>query len=663
MRLGELVRSALCLLLGGAALGFQNPRQPARASPQPSFRVSVNLVQVDAIVTDKGGNHVSNLKPEDFEVMEDGKPQTITNFEWIDLKPPHSARRLAPGATRGIQREDIRRSIVLMIDDSGPWAEQDVLPVVTAARKFVDEQIAPGDLASVTASRGGMGFFQQLTSDPRQLHAAIDHIVRRPGFGRWTVAPPVVADDDGNFVPLKLVPGEPPYDFRGGDPVDPIGHLIWAIQGLASLPGRKAVVLFSHHFAAPPGVIDLANHAGVAIYVIDPHGVDLAVEQNGMHLSISGETISGSAPYRKLARDTGGLFLLSSPGASLAQDLAKVVDDMSGYYLIGYRAERTEDELSARPAHHDLQVKVLRKDLLVRTRSGSMDSPKTTPANSSPLTTAELLRRALVSPFNGGTIKLRLDAAYGASAPDPKTKLRQPLLRAMVVADGKDVHLADAQPGRKRAVYSILIAVFRQNGAAESSRERTFTFDLTPDEAARLTASGLHGVMNVELPGPGSYQVRAAVRDENSGETGSAYVFVDVPDFNRHQIVLSNIQLSKPDAARADAAGWDMYKSGTVVHFESQVFGFRVDPHAPRQSRVEMRVRLFADETGALAVDSGLIPVPSSTLAENYLAGSLRIGATFEPGDYTVQLLAYDLLSTPKKQVAAQWTHLTVMRP
>jgi hypothetical protein len=83
------------------------------------------------------------------------------------LKPPGAARSVGASAAPDIQREAIRRSIVLMIDDLGAWAEQDVLPVVTATRKFANEQIAPGDLVSITSSRGGMGFFQQLTSDPR----------------------------------------------------------------------------------------------------------------------------------------------------------------------------------------------------------------------------------------------------------------------------------------------------------------------------------------------------------------------------------------------------------------------------------------------------------------------------------------------------------------
>jgi VWFA-related protein len=663
MRLRQLAGWAVCLLLALTPAGhaFQAPQQPP-APVRPSFRVSVNLVQVDAIVTDSKGNRVTDLRAEDFEVTEDGKRQTITNCEWIDLTPTRSPRSVVADRALGQRSEEIRRSIVLMIDDSGPWAEPDVLPVITAARRFVNEQIAPGDLVSVTASRGGMGFYQQLTNDPRQLNAAIDHIARRPGFGRWTVALPETGDENGNFAPIRLAPGEPPYDFRGGEPANPIGHLIWAIQGLRNIHGRKAVVLFSHHFAAPASVIDLANRAGVAIYVIDSHGVDLAMEQHGMELRVFGQIVPGDASYRKLARDTGGLFLLSSPGANLTEDLGKIEDDMSGYYLIGYRTDRTEEELSGRLVHHDVQVKAHRKGLLVRARKGSIDSPKTASANPLPLTTVGRLRQALTSPFNAGTIKLRLDATYAASTPNSKTKLRQPLLRAMVVIDGKDVHFADMHPGRKNAVYSLLIAVFRQDGTAETSRERTFSFDLAPEEAAQLTASGLHGVLNVELPKAGPYQVRAAVRDETSGDTGSAYLFVDVPDFNRPQIVLSNIQFSNPDASRASAAAWDTYMAGTAAHFECQVYGFRVDPHPPRNPRVDMRIRLFADGTGPPVVDSGLVPVPSSTLAENYLAGTLRIGSNFEPGDYTMQLLAYDRLGASKTQTAAQWTHITIVK-
>ena len=573
---------------------------------------------------------------------------------------------IAPETPRSLRKEDVRRSIVLMIDDTGPWAEQDVLPVIAAARKFVADQMAPGDLISVTASRGGMGFYQQFTSDKRQLNAAIDHLAQRPGFGRWTVAPPTMLDDSGLEVPMPLAPGEPPYSFRGGETPNPFGYLMWAIQGLRNSPGRKAVVLFSHSFAAPASLVDLANRAGVVIYVIDPHGTDLTIAEratpHGIEMNFSGQMATGVAPYRMLAKQTGGLFILSAPGADLNSDLATVLEDMSGYYLIGYRADRSDVELTqARRVHHDIQVKVLRKGLTVRARNGFMGGPDPSAAGPAPHTTGEYLQQALFSPFNAGNIRLRIDATCAASRPDPKTHLRQPLLRARLHADGSDLQFTDSEGGRKKLVYSVLIAVFNQDGSPAANRVQTFTLTLAPDEASRVTASGLHTSMDVTLARAGPYQIRVAVRDENAGAMGSAYSFIEVPDFNGPQLALSNIALSSPGVRKGSSAGWAEYQAGSSIGFECEVFGFRSAPRPPKQPRVEMEIRLFKEGGSAPVFDSRPFPVPQATLAENYLAGRMGIGSDFAPGDYTLQLVVYDRLAAAKKQIATQWTNLTVV--
>src|SRR5215469_13086371 len=130
-----------------AALGVVTVACAIAQRPDTAFHVSVNLVQIDAIVTDSKGQHVRGLKAENFEVFEDGKPQKITNFSWIDVsasKPTAFAGSLP--VSRPMRRQDFRRSFVLMIDDSGAYAEQDVLPIVDAARKFVREQVQPTDL-------------------------------------------------------------------------------------------------------------------------------------------------------------------------------------------------------------------------------------------------------------------------------------------------------------------------------------------------------------------------------------------------------------------------------------------------------------------------------------------------------------------------------------
>src|SRR5690242_16039825 len=80
---------ALILLLVFSSFG-QTLKQSAPSQGAPSkegedsvVRITTNLVQVDVLVTDKAGKQVTDLKPEDFEVLEDGHPQKITHFSYI----------------------------------------------------------------------------------------------------------------------------------------------------------------------------------------------------------------------------------------------------------------------------------------------------------------------------------------------------------------------------------------------------------------------------------------------------------------------------------------------------------------------------------------------------------------------------------------------------
>ena len=86
------------IILSFLLLSSAHPQQPASQSPQQSatttqqsrsgtddqdvIRITTNLVQLDAVVT-KDGKQVTDLKPEDFELFEDGHPQTVTNFSYV----------------------------------------------------------------------------------------------------------------------------------------------------------------------------------------------------------------------------------------------------------------------------------------------------------------------------------------------------------------------------------------------------------------------------------------------------------------------------------------------------------------------------------------------------------------------------------------------------
>jgi len=91
----NLLRLAGALLLFALAVSPQTADPGRTAAADPVIRVNVNLRQVDLIVTDAQGDHVSDLQPTEFQVLEDGKPQRITNFSWVEVTPPPSGARAA----------------------------------------------------------------------------------------------------------------------------------------------------------------------------------------------------------------------------------------------------------------------------------------------------------------------------------------------------------------------------------------------------------------------------------------------------------------------------------------------------------------------------------------------------------------------------------------
>ena len=116
---GRLVRATalMCLVAGVALTAGQTPGgQPAPAAqgPEtPTFRVQVDYVEVDAVVTDGQGRFVRDLKKEDFEVSEDGKRQTVNAFTLVDIpiersiRPLFAAQPVEPDVTN--QRPSLRR--------------------------------------------------------------------------------------------------------------------------------------------------------------------------------------------------------------------------------------------------------------------------------------------------------------------------------------------------------------------------------------------------------------------------------------------------------------------------------------------------------------------------------------------------------------------------
>src|SRR5258706_7493394 len=154
------------LLVSGVVVSGQQPRT---TTPQPpTFRLETSLIEADAVVTDAQGNIVRGLTKDDFTILDDGKPQPVAAFTFVDIPieradgpavvgptgaasvagvPVAAAPRVAPHVRTEEPPLD-GRVFLLVIGDlhtKPPWA----VPVREIAQMFIDRKLCDNDLMDV----------------------------------------------------------------------------------------------------------------------------------------------------------------------------------------------------------------------------------------------------------------------------------------------------------------------------------------------------------------------------------------------------------------------------------------------------------------------------------------------------------------------------------
>lgn len=297
----DMYRIAVLVLVGSCALSQATaPAANPQSDPSEGFvvRISVNLVQVDAVVTDSKGKPVTDLKADDFEVLQDRVEQKVANLSYItEGVKPEAPAPAAPVKGVGpvvpppvsLKPSQVKRVIALVVDDLG-LSPASMAQIRSALKKFVDQDIQPGDLVAIVRTGGGIGALQQFTTDRRLLYASIDRLRFnfRGRVGSFSPINPAPILDTGQTLTLpgaapstelthpsagtadtsmngtdgasvaSLVSGpDDACSIGTGSSVFSLAAVRYVVQGLRDLPGRKAIVLFSESMQMfePPGVI------------------------------------------------------------------------------------------------------------------------------------------------------------------------------------------------------------------------------------------------------------------------------------------------------------------------------------------------------------------------------------------------------------------------
>ncbi len=440
---------------GGSAFRLlQQTGEPSQAQPQPKktppdreqdvvVRISTQLVEIDVVVTDKQGAHVDDLTGADFELLMDGKPQSLSHFALIRLP---AVKREAPANPKAgpknepvrppgmpgklIAPEKVKRTIAFVVDDLG-LSFQSVYYAREAVKKFVDEQMQDGDLVGIIRTGRGLGALQQFTSDHRILYAAIEKLTFNPQsrdmLARFGAGARVASTEDpaqqqnndfGNFNDTTSSFGT-------------LGALNFVVRGLRQLPGRKLVVFVSDGFnmfgtsgddtqvvEEMKRLADQANRASVVMHSLDAKDLQTLMPKAGdnlkntaadqlaqQSLDASIQNLDSQAGMVFLAQQTGGFALLNHNDLDFG--VRKVLEDNETYYLLGFDPE--DEQFKGR--YHSIKVRVKRPGLQARTRGGFYGVTEAE-ASARPRTPTQQILLTLYSPFGARDVRVQMTSFF-----------------------------------------------------------------------------------------------------------------------------------------------------------------------------------------------------------------------------------------------------------
>jgi VWFA-related protein len=507
------------------------------AQNEPVFRSGTRLVQVNVVVHGKSGP-ATGLTKDDFKLLEDGKPRTISVFSVIEAHansplPQSPQRQSDPGMISN--RSDARgetptTATVLLIDRlNTPVTDQ---PFTNAKVIEFLQKHGNGQRLGIYTLGSDVRVIQELTSDPERLLRAVARI--RPQDAK-RMASDVTMDATGE--PLTdMMAAHALTDLQDFATADRAGITRSALEAiarhLAKVPGRKNLIWISASFPIivirPNYVLDyshdvdraarLLTEANIAVYPVDPRGVSATVGGIGDAEDGPGSKCgrgpcriiappdpakapdSGLDTMNTLAALTGGRAFYHDNG--IAESIQKAIEDAEVTYTLGFYPP--DDAFDG--GFHKLTVKVNRRGLDVRSRSGYFASKAGLDSAASRPTLTQLLDDSL----DATVIGLRANAVPDAS------QTGSWVVRAII-----DLHDLELSHENGRATGDVDVSFFVDD--ARSVRTITHKIDLSEAQFAAALDAGI--TVDNSIPADAkAREIRIVVQDHATGAAGSVRV-------------------------------------------------------------------------------------------------------------------------------------------
>jgi VWFA-related protein len=620
----------------------QEPQKPA------VFRSGVDLVRFDLSVVDRDGNPVTDIKPGEVQILEDGKPLPIVMFQRVREPSGFYTDVALRAVSAEVTNNDAspRGHLYIFVFDQQHITPGNEQYAREAAAKFIRTRVRNTDRIAVFGVPGP-GPDLQFTNNTQRALAELDEVrgglerTVMSGLGRISLqeAYQVAAGDEvsANKVMQRLETdlsadvggtvanqvgtsggGKAEAAFFSEDQStklriiqenaraivqrdenssrDFLARLSSLMEQFRSVEGRKTIVLFSEGFHDQNVSRDLQDVAAsaAASYCVF-YAMDLnrrladPSDTGGSTTSVETEMHTRTAPLASLAAETDGVFV-NDATSRLDEALTRIANQSQDYYIAGFLP--SEKALAERGSYRRVQVRVTRPGARVSARTGY-----TVPSNTVPVDRRNAIDAALAAPFAQQALKV----AYTTYVMRSDTTGRP----RVVLALGADLPLKDDKNGTADVVF--VVRDMRDGHVVASG---TDTMPL-PDKAMPGSYLG-HSTYRVQFDAPpGSYLMRAVVR-EPGGLLGSADRKIQVGDVAGPSVAASDLVLASTDGTlpvRAQAYTADGLHGGVEIYGRT----------AEQLANVAVRVTLEPENGGAAqTVDAAL------TESENVTGGMMR---------------------------------------
>jgi VWFA-related protein len=565
------MRWVLVVALVSAAFAVQQ-------NPPAVFRSGTDLVRFDVRVTDASGRPITDLRPSEIEIVEDGAPRPILLFQHFEetAEAYNEAALRAVSAEVSSNRGSPRGHLYLMVFDQAHISSGNEQVARRAAQRFINERVRPSDrvavvglpgpgpLTTFTADRGLAvaelakvrgGLERTVTSalgeftvnEAYEIAAGNDRLITDVitrqalqagsdvgGSSDTTIGRPVGRQKDGEdpkAVRLAVVENARTLvaqaDAGSRDFLQRLGDVL---ERYKNVEGRKTVILFSEGFHSANLVRELEQVEAAAA---ESYAVFCAFDLNrraGADSAAlapatlpSAEIQARLEPLGSLAADTDGVLIPDAPG-HIDTALDRIAAQTRDYYLVGFTP--TAAALSSPGSYRHVDVHVSRPGARVSARAGYM-----VPKAGASLVRRTAIDAALAAPF--AQQGLRVEYSTYEMRGDDAGRSR------VILSLEADLPLRE---GANAAADVVFVVRDMRDGRVVASGTDTVPL---PAEAAGGATTGVGRYrVHFDVP-PGSYIMRTVVR-EPGGLVGSADRKLDVRGFTGPDVTVSDLIVDSP---------------------------------------------------------------------------------------------------------------------